>query len=426
MTTCIAVDLMNETDDLPHDEMIAENPIIEHWEPPFIPGAIMKCGRIKKQHDPLLQSEAKRLNYAWVRIMDQPRNPDGQIRVLTMSKEHRTTYMAVPERKLKRVSKIIVRDYSAIPEGARKEVMIQQKIDSLSTNPNKHILILPRLNTNLQILQRNTSLDLSDLIFSIAVHSLDLKQVFQGDEYPEMENIITDLMEWMAQSHPEKFEILLDRLTKWTDHYIPQQIGLVRDLGRTWEGSWLGTLRGSVKRMMASTIHDKQSRLLLGKLWRIVCDLFPLPKQVDLRRPERMIGAEIIKYWLKLNDEYHPAPDLCVIWTGDDTLELKKIFPNDLVELKRMTKAIVHPQQALIAEVVLERTIHRKQEVDDDRFYICGRGRVPCVSRLQIASLDRKCTNMLGDIIRTGIALLLVIPFFLPWLCAVSGPSLGR
>ena len=71
------------------------------------------------------------------------------------------------------------------------------------------------------------------------------------------------------------------------------------------------------------------------------------------------IGVEIIKYWLKINEYYDPAPDLHVLywsqWSGD------RLLVTDHDQIRQLCKGIQHRNRALIPEVVLQH-IERRRE----------------------------------------------------------------
>ena len=347
---------------------------------------IKKCCHLKIQKNKNLNEIAKKMNNSWVRIMNRSLNDRGQISVESL--EYTDTFLAVPRRKLKSFSRITIYDYSALPDGS-KDVLMNQKFDSLVKNPMNRIFILPLINSQSGAFEKDHVVNLTNLIASVTFTMwADLSRVIGDDQViPTLQQVIGQLF---GAIRPEIVDNILDQMSKWAlSHPKVKYHGRrMSEMVRVWTAHKFTQCvqfqtpiqtqlcpRGATRSILFQNSNDRQNRIILSKLLSVIRSHFPLGSRYSGQRPRQsVLATEIIEYWLRINDARDSGEVIHVLWAAGT---IGDVFPEELIDWQRISKFVNHRNRAWIPDVILQKLVVREEK---DEFRVCGRV-VPYIQR---------------------------------------------
>ena len=345
----------------------------------FAAGAIKHCCNLRIQKNGMKNDIAKKMNNSWVRIMNRSRNARGQISVESL--EYADAFLAVPRRKLKSFSPITIYDYSTLSDDCIKNKLMNRKFNFLVKNPMNRIFILPLISHRSTAFRWKNVVDLTELVASVVFADIS-KHIGDDDVLSTLHFVIKS---FFGSIEPKIIDEILDEMEKWAfpkESYLGDRVNEMKMVWhwRKWfmfhpdlcfqspikmvESQSRFTNPTQFMEFQKSSRH--QNKMILRKLLNLIRSRFPLDIHHDSRRPlGRLIATEIIKYWLQVNDDCNSAsaPSIHVLWISG---KIEDVFPTKYCDWQRITKLVHHRNRKWIAEVVQQRIIIIRKEIDVD------------------------------------------------------------
>ena len=274
----------------------------------FEVGEIVIVRNLKWKRDKSVRAAVTALNNSMVKIVDHNTSRSERHEFTIKSLQNPSVHLMVPKKKLQRLSRIMVYDYSN-----QSAILMMQKFNELIQDPSNHVVVLPLWPTEFGTAIKRQCGNLDPPRFlNLIDWTSNILMTRKFEFRPLDASALSKALNYMEQHIPNELERLMKQeMFKWA---------------RTQNGTcyYSRILRADWKSLKCTkfAVDCNQNVMIIRKMQdilRVMQSNHPCPSIRNLDWMYSMkhdIGAKVVEYWLGINNpkKYNKKQQLHVLW----------------------------------------------------------------------------------------------------------------
>ena len=302
----------------------------------FSVGEVVIARNLKWKKDERIHEAVHRLNNSYVKIISHNTHLEPRKEFTIQLLEDSSIRLAVPKKKLRHLSQIVVYDYSNATFG-----LLISKFNELADNPLNHVIVLPFFPNKFCSLllsgrgwymwrdsrmQRNHVLNLMER--RLEYDNLLFTAKYRANGPPMTATRLWKALHFMEQNIPKELWVAMkQKIIKWAQTQSDPQYFII-------------ALTCINRKLLEFAVDSNRNLILIRKMQEIVRVIQRKHPRARIRDLDWMspmkqeIGSKVLEYWLRANDPkiFDQRHYVHVLWKWNDfaDIEFIDIDPQDV------------------------------------------------------------------------------------------------